>query len=250
MTRSFAPDAEWFQAVAPEGIPTQAATVISGPGGSGKPLIGFAIVDAWLEAGGEVVFLLTNSDDTFVDDTMEMLYDTPRGDIEEQVTFVSFDPTMDPTVEAIEDGDVIRGNLLDPAVWRETIDMALDRTAETGPGRLLFGSALNLFLFSDTYRDSILDAFAETARREDVTTLFTVSSSAYEEEIGQVEDAADTVLLTEMDEGQLRLRGERSESVPLEDSFVDVPFTESQLDRVREVAESSRDDLIPTIKSL
>ncbi|MFW6384338.1 MAG: hypothetical protein ACOCZC_02960 [Halodesulfurarchaeum sp.] len=251
MTGSFAPDAEWFQAVAPEGIPTRAATVISGPGGSGKPLIGFAVVDAWLDAGGEVVFLLTNSDDQFVYDTMEMLYDTPRAEIETRVRFVSFDPTMEASVEAIEDEeDLIRGNLLEPAVWRETIDRALGRTDGAGPGTLLFGSALNLFLFSDTYREPILEAFVETARRDDVTTLFTVSSSAYAEEIGGVEAAADTVLLTEMSDGQLRLRGEGSASVPLEESFVDVPFSEDQLDRVREVAESSRDDLIPTIKSL
>ncbi|MFP4530043.1 MAG: hypothetical protein ACLFNC_01990 [Halodesulfurarchaeum sp.] len=248
-SESFEPDASWFREVAPEGIPKNTSTIISGPGGSGKPLIGFAVLDAWLDAGGEVVFLLTNSDDTFVYDTMEMLYETPRADIEEQVTFVSFDPTMDPTVEAIEDGDVIRGNLLEPAVWRETINRALDRTAETGPGRLLFGSALNLFLFSDTYREAILEAFVETVEREDCTSLFTVSSSAYAEEIGQVEAAADTVLMTEMDDGTLRLRGERSESVPVGTDFVAVPFSAEELRRIREVAESSRDDLIPTIKS-
>ncbi|MGM0372358.1 MAG: hypothetical protein ACQEQJ_07630 [Halobacteriota archaeon] len=251
-TDTFAPDAEWFSAVAPEGIPTRTSTVISGPGGSGKPLIGFAIVDAWLAAGGEVVFLLTNSDAEFVYETMELLYDTDRETIDEGVTFVSFDPEMEPTVEAIETtaAGVIRGNLLAAEVWKETIELALEQTADSGPGTLLFGTALNLLLFSDTYRESILDAFVETAGREDVTTLFTVSSSAYEEQIGRVEDAADTVLLTDMDEGTLRLRGERSESVPLETEFVDVPFTADELDHVREVAESSRDDLIPTIKSL
>lgn len=248
---TFAPDAEWFSAVAPEGIPVGASTVISGPGGSGKPLIGFAIVDAWLEAGGDIVFLLTNSDAEFVYDTMDLLYDTDRETIDAGVEFVSFDPTMDATVEAIEETEagVIRGNLLEPAVWTETIERALARTEGSGPGTLLFGSALNLFMFSDTYRDAMLDTFVETAEREDLTVLFTVSSSAYAEEIGRVEDAADTVLLTEMDEGTLRLRGERSESVPLETDFVDVPFTSDELDHVREVAESSRDDLIPTIKS-
>lgn len=245
-----APDREWFTAVAPDGIPTNTSTVISGPGGSGKPLIGFAVLDAWLEAGGQSVLLLTNSGAEFVYDTMDRLYDTDRSVLAEQVEFVDFDPTMDPTVEAIELSEaLIRGNLLEPAVWRATIDEALERTDESGPGTLCFGTALNLFLFSDTYREPILEAFEETVEREDLTSLFTVSSSAYAAEIGRVEDAADTVLLTDMEDGQLRLRGERSESVPLVTEFHPVPFSSEQLDRIRSVAEASRDELIPTIKS-
>lgn len=248
---TFAPESEWFTAVAPNGIPTNTSTVISGPGGSGKPLIGFAVLDAWLDAGGHSVFLLTNSGAEFVYDTMEVLYDTERSVINEQVEFVDFDPTMDPGVDAIEVSKaLIRGNLLDPAVWRATIDQALDRTDDDGPGTLLFGTALNLFLFSDTYRDPILDAFEQTVGREDLTSLFTVSSSAYAAEIGRVEDAADTVLLTDMDDGQLRLRGERSESVSLETDFYPVPFSSEQLDRIRSVAAASRDELLPTIKSI
>jgi KaiC/GvpD/RAD55 family RecA-like ATPase len=248
---TFTPENAWFTSVAPDGIPTNTSTVISGPGGSGKPLIGFAVLDAWLDAGGHSVLLLTNSGAEFVYDTMELLYDTERSVIDEQVEFVDFDPTMDPGVDAIEvSKDLIRGNLLDPAVWRATIDQAIDRTDDDGPGTLLFGSALNLFLFSDTYRDPILDAFEQTVEREDLTSLFTVSSSAYAAEIGRVEDAADTVLLTDMDDGQLRLRGERSESVPLETDFSPVPFTSEQLDRIRSVAEASRDELLPTIKAI
>ena len=247
---TFTPEHEWFTAVAPDGIPTNTSTVISGPGGSGKPLIGFAVLDAWLEAGGKSVLLLTNSGAEFVYDTMDLLYETDRSVLDEQVEFVDFDPTMDPSVEAIEGSeDMVRGNLLEPAVWRETIDEALDRTDDAGPGTLLFGTALNLFLFSDTYREPILEAFEETVTREDLTSLFTVSSSAYATEIGRVEDAADTVLLTEMEDGQLRLRGDRSERVPVVREFQPVPFTSEQLDRIRSVAEASRDELIPTIKS-
>lgn len=258
-TDSFEADPAWFHEVAPEGIPIRASTVISGPGGSGKPLIGFAVVDAWLAAGGKVVYLLTNSGVDFVYETMDLLYDTESERIDNGMQFVDFDPTMDTGVDAIEttEDGIIRGNLLDPAVWRETIDRAGhrmdregDRIGKAGPGKLLFGTALNLLLFSPTYRESILSAFVETVEREDLTTLFTVSSSAYADEIGRVEDAADTVLLTEMDEGALRLRGDRSESVPLENEFVAVPFTTDELDRIRSVAESSRDSLLPTIKSI
>ncbi|MFW5965623.1 MAG: hypothetical protein ACOCP3_02615 [Halodesulfurarchaeum sp.] len=249
---TFDPGVEWLEAVIPEGIPLNRSTVISGPGGSGKPLIGFAILDAWLEAGGEAVVLLSNSDAEFVYETMDLLYETERQTIDGQATFVDFDPEREPTVEAMEtpaDGP-IAGNLLEPAVWRSALEAAIERSEDSGPGTLLFGTALNLFLFSDTYREGILAAFEETVERRDVTGLFTVSSSAYAEKIGRVEAAANTVLMTEMDEETLRLRGERSEQVELEQSFVEVPFTPEELDRIRTVAESSRDELLPTIRSV
>lgn len=249
-TETFVPSRAWFQAVAPDGIPLQASTIISGPGGSGKPLIGFAVVESWLEAGGSVAFLLTNSDDQFVYETMDLLYDVDRETIDEGVVFVDFDPSLAPSMDSLERGEQITGNLLVPEVWDAAIEEALSRTSEGGPGTLLFGTALNLFMFSPTYRESILETFVEAAERTDITSLFTVSTSAFEDEIAEVEAAADTVLMTEMADGTLRLRGERSDSVELTEEVVDVPFTEEQLQHVKSVAEESRDTLIPTIKSV
>jgi archaellum biogenesis ATPase FlaH len=37
---------EWFDRLLPEGIPVPSLTLLSGPGGSGKPLIGNILVAA------------------------------------------------------------------------------------------------------------------------------------------------------------------------------------------------------------
>ena len=48
---------KWIDDLAPEGFPTKSITVITGPGGSGKPLIGETFVSAWLKNGGSVIIM-------------------------------------------------------------------------------------------------------------------------------------------------------------------------------------------------
>jgi len=43
---------EWLQKILPEGLVYPSSTLISGPGGSGKPLVEYAFVASWLKAGG------------------------------------------------------------------------------------------------------------------------------------------------------------------------------------------------------
>lgn len=44
---------EWLRKLLPEGFPYPSSTLISGPGGTGKPLVVFAFVASWLKAGGK-----------------------------------------------------------------------------------------------------------------------------------------------------------------------------------------------------
>jgi KaiC/GvpD/RAD55 family RecA-like ATPase len=48
---------DWLSTLLPQGLPYPTSTLISGPGGSGKPLIGFAFVADWLKAGGNVILI-------------------------------------------------------------------------------------------------------------------------------------------------------------------------------------------------
>src|SRR3972149_1809035 len=48
---------QWIDEALPDGLPLNSSTIISGPGGSGKPLIGETFVSAWLKEGGSVVFM-------------------------------------------------------------------------------------------------------------------------------------------------------------------------------------------------
>ena len=47
----------WLGQILPQGWPTGTSSLITGPGGSGKPLIGNVIVANWLKQGGSVVFM-------------------------------------------------------------------------------------------------------------------------------------------------------------------------------------------------
>ena len=50
-------DVQWLDNLLPEGITIPSSTLISGPGGTGKPLVGFAFLSAWLKGGGSVIAL-------------------------------------------------------------------------------------------------------------------------------------------------------------------------------------------------
>jgi archaellum biogenesis ATPase FlaH len=45
---------EWLQEALPEDFPCPSSTLISGPGGTGKPLVEFAFVSSWLTSDGAV----------------------------------------------------------------------------------------------------------------------------------------------------------------------------------------------------
>ena len=58
---------DWFDRLLPEGLPIPSLTLLSGPGGSGKPLIGNVITASWLRQGGSVVFMsLQYPDHSFI----------------------------------------------------------------------------------------------------------------------------------------------------------------------------------------
>jgi len=47
----------WLDRLMPEGLPLNTATLLSGPGGSGKPLIGDNFIATWLRNGGSAVLM-------------------------------------------------------------------------------------------------------------------------------------------------------------------------------------------------
>ena len=53
---------DWLDRLLPEGLPVPSSTIISGPGGSGKPLVGAIFLATWLRHGGSALVFLINSD--------------------------------------------------------------------------------------------------------------------------------------------------------------------------------------------
>jgi KaiC/GvpD/RAD55 family RecA-like ATPase len=244
----------WLARLLPRGWPLGTSTLITGPGGSGKPLIGNAVTASWLEAGGSVVFLsLQYPTYEFTAESLRRVAGVDLGDHRGRIAFVELDAERE-GMELVAQ-DRIRANLVDPETWRGTLQAALDLVPGEGPGSLLFGSALNLLLFSPTYGKRLLEEIKRTLTEGDarvVSSLFSVSSSAKKEMISELEEVADNLLVAHSarDPFRLFLQIQRMRGVPFDGAEIEVPFSPDMLEEVKEVAEHSRRRVIPLISSI
>ena len=247
---------EWLDRLMPEGIPIPSSTVISGPGGSGKPLIGLAVVASWLRQGSKVVLVpLQYPDRTFTENDLSQLYNLQLSDYTGSFFFIKLDLDLNSEAGVVEQSgpDEARANLVNPETWTRTLDLADRALGPSDLGTLVYGSALNLLLFSPTYGERMLSRL-ETMLREDKsrTYLFTVSSSALKEKIATLEQAADHLMFTQMTrpERKLHLRVARLRGAPYPDESIVAPFGREALDAIKQMADASRVVQIPAIRKI
>jgi KaiC/GvpD/RAD55 family RecA-like ATPase len=242
---------DWLDELMPEGLPVPSSTLISGEGGSGKPLLGFSILSSWLKQGGNAIFVLTSTGKDFVEKSMKKIYGMDIAAYKENLAFIEFNPYFDPTVNAIEESEAaIRANLVNPEVWDKAVEMAEVRLGQQSQlGTLIFCSAINLFLFSKTFKRAILNKLRELVKEDKTKTyLFTVSTSAYKKEIGTLEVAADNLMFTRVEKPmKLFLKITNMKDVDFSKEQVEVPLKREDLLTIKDLSESSRKDLIPTI---
>lgn len=241
---------EWLGELLPNGLPYPTSTLISGPGGSGKPLIGFAFVYSWLKACGNVIFItLQYPEVDFVKVSLQRLYGLDVENYQDTLAYIQFDYSRDSWERS--DGNVIRANLLKPDIWDDAVSEAEHGMVggEGEVGTLVFASALNLLLFSPTYRQANV-AKLEKLLREDKskTYVFSVSTSAYKEEIQKWEHAVDNLMFARMEQPMklfLKIEKMENKSVPFYE--VRVPLKKGILEEIKEVAESVRKRDIPKL---
>lgn len=186
---------DWLDRLMPDGIALRTATVISGPGGTGKPIIGHAFASGWLRSGGSVVFMPLQFPDTqFVYSGLAAVGGISLDEYPGRVAFV----TLDPTIAGLEEQRRgFKANLVKPQVWSEAIERGCALVSGDGPGVLVIGSALNLLLFSPGYGSAILDQMKRTFREDRQRTyLFSISTSAKRKEAAELEQSADNLLMT------------------------------------------------------
>jgi len=243
---------EWLDNLMPDGLPTQTSTLISGPGGSGKPLIGETIVAAWLRQGGSTVFMsLQYPSSDFIFSSLKTVTGLDLNDYSEKVAFISLDATID-GIETPHD-HAFKANLIKPDIWDAAIEKGCSLVPVAGPGILVFGSALNLLLFSPTYEDEVLEAMQKTIRDDKRRTyMFSVSTSAKKEKIARLEAAADNLMISRSEKKPFRLYMHivRLKDAPYLTDEVTVPIPPEALADVKEVAEHSRKRVIPLISKI
>ena len=242
----------WLRKLLPQGWPTGTSTLITGPGGSGKPLIGNVIVANWLKQGGSVAFMSLQYPSTdFIATGLKRVTGEDLGDYEGRFAFIELDAAME-GLEILSPRR-IRGNLVKPLNWAAALDAAISSLPRGGPGILVFGSALNLLLFSPTYGKDILAEIKGTmAGTDTLTSLFSVSSSAKKDMISELEELADNLLVSRSsrDPFRLFLRVERMKGASFRPGEVELPISEETLAEVKVVADHSRRRVIPLISSI
>ncbi len=122
----------WIDKLIPEGFPTKTTTIITGPGGSGKPLIGETFVSAWLENGGSVIFMaLQYPNSAFVSTSIKYVTGLDIQNYKENIVFIQLDTDIDGYKE--ENKQLIHANLVKPDVWESALNIASKNLPNEGP---------------------------------------------------------------------------------------------------------------------
>ncbi len=244
-------DQDWLRKLLPEGFPYPSSTLISGPGGTGKPLVEFAFVTSWLRAGGSVIGIpLQYPTAELLRTAMKELYRLNLEDYAGKTAYIQFVPSMEDYEQT--ETDTIKANLLKPAVWNEVVRKAGEMVEQTALGTLVFGSALNLLLFSPTYHNGVIKNLTEVLQHDrSKTYLFSVSTSALAEDIRLWEEVADNLMYTRMEKPiRLFFQVSRMKDVPFLGEEIEVPISNEILDKIKAIAEKTRTKMIPEIRNI
>jgi len=235
----------------PEGLPVPSSTLISGPGGTGKPLVSFAFVSAWLKHGGSAIGIpLQYPSLEFVEDAIARLYDVDVKNYRGKLAYIQFDPKFS-YIERVSD-NTVKANLLKPKVWDEAEKEAEKLIEKSDLGTMIFGSALNLLLFSPTYKNAMIKKLKEIIEKDKTKThLFSVSTSAFREQIRVWERGADNLMFTRIEKPmKLFLRISKMKDVEFSKEEIRAPISEEVLNKIKAVAETTRNRMIPIIRKV
>ena len=237
----------WMDKLIPDGIPLPSSTIITGPAGAGKPIIGAMISNSWLKLGGTLVCLLIN----FKRDYMENLlthFDKDIPSHKDRLVYIEFDPLL----ESVEKSGshLLRANLLKP----DDLDLALKEAKtilpDSDPGPLIYGSALNMLLFSKTYGPMIHQKILALLNSSE-NILFTIANNFFEEQATEWEEMTDNLFYSHST-GIMHLGFKiiKMKEVSFHNNEVEVPLTEDELRNIRAEAEKGRQHLIPMIRKI
>lgn len=243
---------DWFDALIPQGIPVPGSIMLSGPGGSGKPLIGNVIAASWLRSGGSVIFMsLQYPDHRFIKAALKSVANLELDEYDEKIAFIELDASLSGISKISRNW--IKANMVLPPVWDQAIKQMSEVVPNDGPGILIFASAINLLLFSPTYGEAILEKMKSAVQGDKrYTYLFSASTTAKEEKIAELEVLADHLIMTRGEKQPFRLymKIDRIKGAKFFRDEIQVPFSEEQLMNTKEIAEHSRKKVIPLISRL
>jgi KaiC/GvpD/RAD55 family RecA-like ATPase len=252
---NFKTDLGWFDAILPTGVPVPSTILISGPSGTGKPLVGLAFAGSWLKQGGRVIFIPIHAAHRLLFESgLRSLHGLSLEQYSQSHFFVLLDTELDPREENVEvaGNNAIRCNLVNPKVWREALAVASTSMEGDGP-ILVFASALNVLLMSPSYGEQLFLMLLQTIREpKERTYMLAISSSIMQKKAIILEQAADHLFLMQRVPGerQLHVRAARVRNAPFHVEPVPIPGMSDMLEELKDEAVASRRILIPTLSSV
>lgn len=241
----------WMDNLLPEGLSIPSSTLISGPGGTGKPLVEFVFVSAWVKAGGSLIIIPLQYPTTDLMQTaMNKLYNIDLRNYHGKIAYIQFDPQVE-TYQKINQ-NTLKANMVKPEIWDEALEKAEEMVEKSDLGTMVFGSALNLLLFSRTYKNSILKKLSDAIKNDKSKTYaFAVSTTAFADDIKKLEDGADNLMFTRVEEPmKLFFRISRMKEVKFSNEEIRVPISKEMLEEIKKVAEATRKKKIPEIRKI
>ncbi len=234
----------------PEGLPINTSTLVSGPGGSGKPLIGYLFASGWLRNGGNMIFILTSTSLEYLKNTMKIL-GCDLNEYSNRVFFIELDPQI-ADIEKIKE-EHIKANFVKPEIWDEMLKIADNYLKKDGGiGTMVSAAALNLLFFSPTYGKEVHKKIKKILREDKRKTyFFTVNSDAFKNLVEELENEADNLMFSRMEKPMtLYLKIARMEGVSFIKEEVKVPLSREILEEIKREAERGKKDLIPAIQRI
>ncbi len=244
-------DINWLNELFPKGFESKESILISGPGGSGKPLVALGIANAWLKAGGSIVNIpLQYPSMSMIKESMKSIYNMDLDDYKGRVSYIQFNPEIDGIKQKNE--SVIEANLVKPGQWKHAVEKAKTMVADTSLGVLVFASALNLLLFNRKYKDEVYESIKENLENvSDTSYLFTVANNVFTDDIKRWEETSDNLMVTHLDDNMtLSLKVKKMHSVPYSQNWHVIPIESSKFDEIQAVAQSSRKKNVKAIKNI
>ncbi|OQX53390.1 MAG: hypothetical protein B5M53_06990 [Candidatus Cloacimonas sp. 4484_209] len=242
---------DWIDEMLPDGFPVATSTLVSGPGGSGKPLVGFIFSSGWLRNNGKVIFLLTSTNLEYLQNTMKLL-GTNLDDYIKKLFFIEFNPTIDDIKK--ETTNHIQANLVKPEIWNKSLQLADNylNSVSSEIGTMVVGSALNLLFFSKTYGKVIHKKIKEILEKEKSRTFFfTVNSDAFKDMVLELERVSDNLMFSRMEQPMtLFLKTSRMKAVSFNKEEIKIPLSKDVLESIKKEAEKGKKNLIPTLKGI
>lgn len=138
-------------------------------------------------------------------------------------------------------------------MWDRALEIATDSLEAEGRDTLIFGSALNLLLFSKTYGDAMQDHLERMLQQATMRTYFlSLSSNVMPDRIGRLEAAADHLMVAEMSRPrrELQLQVRRLTDAPYREEPVIVPFARDLLQEMKHFADEARRKNLAVIKRI